>query len=180
MYTAVWLEEPVMYAIFSFNPLWIPFLKCCFCFFSWLKNGNTFSRGLMATFWTQSLSRPSRVCSENFWRWVFFTLSCDYVSLFTQSRLELCTCPSGAWRAEWRRLLRVSASHCWQNGRLCSGKSGLVTWRPINKTQINVLCFEVVSCVWRCQCDQQQVLTDVHLPLRVSDPVWNPCLVLHQ
>lgn len=36
---------------------------------------------------------------------------------------------------------------------------------------------KVVSCVCRCQCDQQQVLADLHLSLPLSDPLWDPSLV---
>lgn len=48
----------------------------------------------------------------------------------------------------------------------------------LNEDDAGETCFEkVISCVCRCRCDQQQVLTDIHLSLALSDPVWNPSLV---
>lgn len=36
---------------------------------------------------------------------------------------------------------------------------------------------KVVSYVWRCHGDQQQVLANLHLSLPLSDPLWDPSLV---
>lgn len=51
----------------------------------------------------------------------------------------------------------------------------------LHKHHADETCIEkVISCVWRCQCDQQQVLPDLHLSLTLSDPFWNPSLVSPQ
>lgn len=71
----------------------------------------------------------------------------------------------------------MPASHRWQNGWLCSGKSRSVIWHFMKHDADETCVEKVLSCVWRCQCDQQQMLTDVHLSLTLSDPLWNPSLV---
>lgn len=53
--------------------------------------------------------------------------------------------------------------------------------RTVNQHHAEETCFEkVLFCVRRCHCDQQQVLTDVHLPLTLSHPARNPSLVSTQ
>lgn len=48
--------------------------------------------------------------------------------------------PSGAGCAGWqRKLLRAPTSHRWQDGWLCSGKSGLVMWHLVNTMQMKLV-----------------------------------------